>query len=288
MPSTVVRPTTSGMRAARPPKKISDSTMRSGSAKVSARARSDSTVSPSCSPPTISPPTVTASSSAKASRTASVTSPSSAAAASVPSTRERVPSSETSPAAASGGALAAETTLLMPSIAASRSVADSTWAGVAAGPSAAPTRRAMPGEGDSPVAAVMASIAVTDSASAGTKPPPSSSREPATDPPKNPARTTKRRRPASDRRGWRLRSCVREVMGPPSRRGVLPRVRPGVAVGRRPTPAGVRQGMFVRTGSSGPSDLATTRRGQSCPSGRAHGPADQRSDTSPATWSAQR
>ena len=104
-------PTTSGMRAARPPKKISDSTMSSGKAKVSARARSDSTVSPSWVPPMVQPPTVTSGSSAYASTTASATSPSSAPAASVPSTSERVPSSETRPARASGGALAAETTL---------------------------------------------------------------------------------------------------------------------------------------------------------------------------------
>ena len=52
-------PTTSGSKAARPRKKISDRRMSSGNANISARPRSSSTVSPICAPETAPPPTVT-------------------------------------------------------------------------------------------------------------------------------------------------------------------------------------------------------------------------------------
>ena len=61
MPSTVVIPTTSGIRAPRPRKKISDSRISSGKAIISARPRSSVTVLPICMSATDEPPTVTSS-----------------------------------------------------------------------------------------------------------------------------------------------------------------------------------------------------------------------------------
>ena len=234
MPSTVVTPTTSGIRAARPRKKISDSTTRSGKASSSARPRSSVTVLPSWRPTTAEPPTATSS------RPSNVSSMRlgdrlvvgvggqgaehqdlGAVPGDQRSRDRRAWSSGTSPGRPRTRPRARRSP---PAPGRCRQ----------ARPCGVSTTITMPVPGAWPVAASMRSTARTESALSLAKPP-EASREPARGPPKNPATSTNRNTASRLRRGWAL-------------------MRPGDATG----PAGCGRAVVVGAVGSGEGGSGST------------------------------
>ena len=111
MPSTVVMPTTSGSRVARPRKNSSERMSSTGNASASERPRSPETLSPTWASANTAPPSCTSGASPATDSTASSTAPSSAPARSVAARKVERPSRETKPGAP---VLSAVATVAMP------------------------------------------------------------------------------------------------------------------------------------------------------------------------------
>ena len=221
VPSTVEAPTSTGIRAPRRPKNSRQSSTSTGRAMSSARARSSPTWEPICSLATTGPPTATSESAPKASRTSSVTSTWSAIAVSVPATRTLSPSADTSPAC---GAERGDAVAPIPSMSASR-VSISAIRGSSA--RSVSTSRITPAPPASPVESAIRSSASTEEESSSSNP--SLVSEPATPPPRKPARTRKNRTPSRVIRGAAAMRWVSvDVMAPPWPRGPGSGVRPRV------------------------------------------------------------
>jgi hypothetical protein len=209
VPSTVVIPTASGRTAARPRKKTSDSSSRTGNASASARPRSATTLSPIWDSAKSDPPSAT--SRAPSSRSVSPlnTASSSASAASVAARYVARPSRLTKRGSFVDST---EVTDAIPGSAASVRCTAAIRARAAgdSAPDGVRSSAITPGVGSVPMAASMRSTARADPESVGKKPPESSS-APATGPPKTPASATKTTTASSVRFGRAVRRSARAV-----------------------------------------------------------------------------
>ena len=228
-----MRPTASGISAARPRKNRIESAISSGNASSSAKPRSAVTVELICSSATWLPPTVTSRSFANADTAALAAPLSSAVAASV-----AVISTWRRSRATSAGATVCAT----PGTASRRALSVAIRARAAAGPLGVSTSSTIPGTGSVPLARSSCRVATCESELGGANPPELFS-EPASGPPMAPATTTNARVSRGcggdvQRRCWRVFEACRRFCG----RREIRTIAPGMCLCRRRTPGDVLRG----------------------------------------------